>query len=184
MATNSSEILVGANGSVFVAPLGSTAPTDVSTALDVAFIDLGAVNEEGASLNNSVETSPIGIWQDFYPARTVVTGRGFSVSFALSQWNADTLKLAFGGGTVTDDLTVATYVPPSPEVLDERMLVLEWQDGTRIYRLVIPKGMVQEGVETSLTRSDNSELPITFAAASDGTNPVFSLLTNDAAFIA
>ena len=38
-----------ASGGVFVAPLGSAAPTDARTALDAAFVDLGGVGEDGVT---------------------------------------------------------------------------------------------------------------------------------------
>lgn len=187
MAVDASEILVGANGSIHVAPTGSTLPSDSTTALDAAFVDLGYVNENGAAITDSKTMQSIMVWQSFYPARRIVTARDFTVTFALSQWNGDTLPLAFGGGSITEpDPTGAPgeykFTPPDPETNDERALVLEWQDGTKNYRLVVPVGQVTDAVNTSLVRTDNAELPITFAVnGSDGSDP-YNFYTDDPAF--
>jgi hypothetical protein len=41
MALDSDNVRVAVSGAVYVAPTGTTAPTDSGTALDAAFIDLG-----------------------------------------------------------------------------------------------------------------------------------------------
>lgn len=187
MSYDADQILVGANGSVHVAPVGSTLPTDSGTALDAAFTDLGGVNENGASVQDAKTLQPIRLWQAFYAVRRVVTERDLTVTFALAQWNADTFPLAFGGGTITEpDPTGAPgeykFTPPNPQDRDERAFVLEWQDGTRNYRLVVPRVEVTDTVNTQLVRTNNAELPITLAVnGEDGVDP-WALYTDDPAF--
>ena len=41
------------NGAIFVAPVGSTLPTDASTVLDAAFINLGFISDDGVTLGTS-----------------------------------------------------------------------------------------------------------------------------------
>lgn len=185
MAYDADQILVGANGSIHVAPTGSTAPTDASSALDAAFIDLGAISDNGAAVQDAKTLQPIRIWQSFYPVRRLITERDFTITFALSEWSDATVELAFGGTVTEPDPTGAAgeykLTPPSPETVDERMLVLEWADGTKNYRLVIPSGMVQDAVNTQLVRTTNSELPITFGVTgTDGSDPWY-ILTDDPA---
>lgn len=178
MAIDTEEILVGANGTVYVAPTSASAPSGL-TALSSPWVDLGAVSDAGAAVSDSKAITDIRVWQSFYPARKIITSRDFTVAFALAQWNTDTLTLAFGGGTVTEDSGgFSTYTPPSPETLDERSLVLDWADGDRDYRLYIPKGLVAETVTTTLARTSNSELPITFAVIG-GTGSPWLIMTND-----
>lgn len=186
MAYDADQILVGANGSIYVAPTGSTEPTDATSALDAAFIDLGAISENGAAIQDAKTLQPIRIWQSFYPVRRVITERDFTLTFALAEWSKDTVELAFGGAVTEPDPTGAPgeykMTPPSPETIDERCMVLEWQDGTKNYRLVMPVGMVQDAVNTNLVRTDNAELPITFGVnGSDGSDPWY-LLTDDPSF--
>lgn len=186
MAYDADQILVGANGSIHVAPVGSTEPTDASSALDAAFIDLGAISENGAAIQDAKTLQPIRIWQSFYPARRIITERDFTVTFALAEWSANTVELAFGGTVTEPDPTGAAgeykLTPPSPEDIDDRCMVLEWADGTKNYRLVMPSGMVQDAVNTQLVRTSNAELPISFGVnGTDGSAPWY-LLTDDPSF--
>lgn len=183
MAIDATEVVVGANGQVYVAPVGSTAPTDAETAPAAAFVNLGYTSEDGATITDSRETENIGAWQSAYPIRRLVTSRELTVAFALRQWNESTVELAFGGGAVTGSTGDWVYTPPGPEELDERALILDWQDGDKEYRLYIPRGIVTENVETTLNRTSAADLPITFAAMpADDATPIYTLFTNDDAF--
>lgn len=183
MANDASEIIVAANGSVYVAEVGTTAPASESASLASGWKQLGFVTEDGVTFTDSKETEAVAAWQSFYPVRRIVTARDASVSFSLRQWNSDTVTLAFGGGTITEPTSGHyKYVPPTPSDVDERALLIDWQDDTRKYRLIIPKGMVSEAVETNLTRSGSSILPITFVATPDSGDDAYYLLTNDASF--
>lgn len=181
MATDADQILVALNAAVHVAPVGTTLPTDSDSALNAAFIDLGYTTQDGLKFSDQKSIEDIRAHQEFYPVRRIVTERASTVTFELEQWNGDTVRLAFGGGTVTEPTSGEyKYVPPSPETVDERSLVLEWQDGTREYRLVVPRGMVTETVETNLTRTGHAGLPITFSVLGEtGVDP-WQIYTNDA----
>ena len=49
-------------GALYWAPLGSTLPTDATTALDAAFLPLGYVSEEGLTNSNSRDNDEIHAW--------------------------------------------------------------------------------------------------------------------------
>lgn len=49
-------------GGLYVAPFGTTLPTDVDDVLDPAFQNLGYVSADGVSLNIDSATSPIEVW--------------------------------------------------------------------------------------------------------------------------
>lgn len=184
MGNDADEIVIAANGTVRVAPVGTAEPTTPTEAPAAAWVDLGYITEEGATFTDSKEIEDILAWQSFYPVRKIVTGKEAAVSFSLRQWNEATIPLAFGGGAVTNPTTgVWRYAPPSPEDIDERALMLDWQDGDKNYRLIIPKGLVTDAVETNLVRTDSAVLPISFAAipASTADDPWF-VLTDDLAF--
>lgn len=180
-----SEILVGANGTVRVAPVGTAAPADIASAFSGTWVDLGYTNQDGVTLTDSKTLATVDVWQLFYPARRIITGRSFTAAMVLAQWNEITVPLAFGGGTVTPTTgppAYYTYTPPAPSVLDERALAIEWTDGSRTYRLIIPKGVVTDNVSSKLTKAGPAELPLTFeATVADGSNP-YTLITNDPVF--
>lgn len=183
MTTNASELVVGANGSVHVAPLGTPVPTDPTTAYDAAFKDLGFNTEAGVKLRDAKTMQEIKGWQSFYTIRRIITARDLLITFSLMQWNEDTVPLAFGGGTITaTGGGVHKYTPPAPQTIDERMLGVDWVDGTKHYRLLVFRGMVTDAVETELTRQKESDLPIAFGLTADGVTDPWLLYTDDPAF--
>ena len=174
MAIDSSEIVVAGDATVSVGPVGSTGPTDVETALDAAFVDLGATSEDGIEWTPGMETEAISVHQALYAVRYVVTDRTLEFGFELLQWNQETLKLALGGGTITTTAgppAYYTYTPPAPEEIYYRALVLAWQDGDYTFRLHVPKVMVTDTSAITLARTDAAGIPLTLAVvATDGTS--------------
>lgn len=182
---SSTEVVVGANGRIFVAPTSATGPNDISdiNSLAAQFIELGYVSEDGAKITDSKTIEDIGAWQSFYPLRRIVTAREFTVEFAMRQWNDVNVSFAFGGGTVAaTGVTGWSYTPPDPSTIDERSLVLWWADGSKQYMLYIPRGIATSNTEANLTRTAAADLAITFSALSSGVTAAYQLFTNDPAF--
>lgn len=184
MPKETDQIVVGANGTVRVAPTTAVEPTDISVAFAATWVDLGFTSEDGVTVTDSKTTEAIPVWQLFYPARRIVTERELSVAFTLRQFSGNQVEFAFGGGAVSlDSAGKYRFTPPSPETLDVRKLAIEWTDGSKTYRLIIPKGMVTENVETKIARTNAADLPITFSVIGDDTIAApWYMLTNDPTF--
>jgi hypothetical protein len=179
---NATQIVVGANGQISVGPTTATAPSEISSAL-TGFSQLGFVSDAGANVSESKEITDVEVWQAFYPARKMITARQFEISFTMRQWNGFNIKFAFGGGTITSQGGGKwSFTPPSASVIDERSMVLDWQDGTKNYRIYVPRGLAIATVESTMVRTAASDLAITFAALSDGVTDPYKLYTDDAAF--
>lgn len=168
MAVDSTEVVVGANGAVYVAPAGTAVPTSPTATLAAAYVNLGYISEEGITFTGGSEQEDILAWQSFYPIRKIITARSAGVEFVMRQWNEDTVKLAFGGGSIDRNGTVTTYTPPTPDELDVRAMVLEWQDGDNNFRLVVPRGQVAGEVSTQIVRNSAADLAIAFSATPSG----------------
>lgn len=177
------EIVVGANGTIRFAPVGTAAPASEAAVVDAAWVDAGYASEDGVTFTDAKTLEEIPVWQLFGPARRIVSARDVTVAFALRQWSGPNLKFALGGGTITAPSPGHfKYVPPDPEDVDEKALMIDWADGTKLYRLVLIRGMVTENVETNLVRTAAADLPITFALNWDDAGDSWYLLTNDPAF--
>lgn len=184
MAKNAAQITLGADGSIYAAPPGTAEPADITTALSASWVDLGFVSEDGAEMTASMSMEEIRVWQSVYPVRRVVTERDFTLGFSLAQWNRDTIPFFFGGGNITGGSAGPwRFDPPDPSFIDERMLSLEWSDGTKDYRIVVTNGMVTDTDNTNLQRADAAWLPVTYGAlgGTAGTQPWY-LQTNDPSF--
>lgn len=179
------EIVVGANGTVWTAPVGTAAPADESAAPGVGWEDLGFTSEDGVTFSDGKTFEVIPVWQLFYPARRIITERETTLSFVLRQWSDLTLPFALGGGAVTvPSAGHYKYTPPDPEAITEKSLMVDWIDGTKKYRLVVVRGMSTEAVETNLVRTQAADLPVGFAVNGVETGAAWYLLTNDPAFAA
>lgn len=182
MAQTASEIVVAGGGSVHVAPVGTSAPTDPTSAYAAGWKEIGYTTEAGVKLHDAKTMVEIKAWQAFYPVRRIISARDFTVTFALQQWDYYTVPLAFGGGTITTPSAgVFKYAPPAAGDIDNRALGIDWNDGSTHFRLVIPNGVVQDAVDTELTRTKESDLPIVFGVTiSDGGVP-YTILTDASA---
>lgn len=186
------EVVVGANGSIWVAPVGTAEPADHDNAYPAGWVELGYTSEDGVTLNVGRTMADIPVWQSFFPVRRMVTARDMTAAFVLRQWNKATLVLAFGGGVITHVASSVgppavgehwRYDPPDPSVVDERMLGVDWVDGAKSYRLIVQRGQVAENAETKIARAAAADLPITFGILADDVNETpWYLLTNDPAF--
>lgn len=185
MPNNSNNVVVAADGKVYVGPTTATPPTNVAGAIVITagnFSELGFVSEEGATFTEGKDITDIAAWQSFYPIRKLVTGRTVEISFAVREFNKRAVEFALGG-TVTTNGAEWKYTPPSPSALGLKSLVLEWTDGIKVYRLYVPQGIVSEAVESTLSRTAAADLPITFSAIDPGTgSSIYTLFTNDVAF--
>jgi hypothetical protein len=185
MAFNPANVRVGANGSLHVAALDVDPPASISASYPTGWVDLGALSEDGVTLNRNPTVTDIGIWQSFYPVRSIMDSIEFTVAAVMREWGREQLILAFGGGTVTEDAPGEfRYTPPAPEFIDERQIIAEWIDGDNHYRAHITRAIISNNVETKLVRNAAADLPITMKTlGQDGVEPYF-LMTDDLAFSA
>jgi len=182
---NADAIVVGANGSIYAAPVDTAVPADISAALSEDWVDLGYVTEDGVAWTDGKSIQSVRAWQSFYDIRRIIESREGSLGFGLMEWKGGNVQLAFGGGEITEtalDSGLYEYTPPDPAHIDERALAVEWQDGEKNYRLVCLKGMVSENVETNIVRTGASVLPISFAFLGQDGQAVFRFQTDDPAF--
>lgn len=165
MSNNADEIVVAADGQISVAPFGTVLPTDVSTSLDAAFIELGYVDSSGVTFTATPSVTDVTSWQSATPTRRLVTARALTAAFQLQQFNLETFSLAFGGGEWAETGGTWRYDPPADtDALSDYSLVIDAEDGDRNMRWVVMRGNVTEAVTTNLTRTAAALLPVTFTA--------------------
>lgn len=179
---NPAEIVVGSDGKILTAPVGTAAPANASAAWPAGWVDLGYADEDGVTLRFGVDVESIKVWQQFFAVRRQVTDREATSAFNLAQWSAETVPFALGGADVTE-LTAGEYkiAAPTPQDLDERALGVEWVDGTKIYRFICPRGIVDDEVEVEINRSTPSLLPVGYSVLGPASGDAWYILTNDPA---
>ena len=169
-ATNVSTGKPNISGAVYVAPLGTTLPTDATTALDAAFVCLGYVSEDGLENNNELDVSEIKAWGGNIVYRSL---NGLDDTFSLSlieSENVDVLKNVYGDANVTVDANDNVTINIVAEDPQEKIWVFELaMRGGRSKRIVIPDGAVTARETITYNDSDAVAYGITVSAYPDST---------------
>ena len=110
-------------GSVHVAPLGTTLPTDATTALAAAFESLGYISEDGITNSTTRESASIKEWG----GSTVLNPQTefeatYKMTF-LDSVDLNVLKAVFGSANVTGTLATGITVKVNADELDEQQSI-------------------------------------------------------------
>ena len=156
-----------ATGAVYVAPAGTTVPTDATTALDAAFKNMGYISEDGYTQSTETETQDIKDWN----GRTVLTGQsGYTETHTVNfiETNIDTLKVVYGAANVTQAGNLITVKSNGAE-LEEHVVVIEIAlTGGRVRRIVIPKAKIADrSGEITYNATSAISYPAKFSASPD-----------------
>jgi len=135
----------GASGGVYTAPLGTTLPTDSTTALAAAYTALGYVSEDGVTNSNSPETDTGKAWGGDIVI-TYQTEKPDTFQFALIEsLNSDVLKAVYGSSHVTGSLSAGMTVTATSDEAEAKVWVIEvvMRDNT-FKRIVVPNARIIE----------------------------------------
>ncbi|MEH3055551.1 MAG: hypothetical protein PGN13_16360 [Patulibacter minatonensis] len=184
MALEASKLVIPFTGELFIAPAGTTMPADHAAVLPAAWVGCGYTTEDGPTFG--VDTSVVGIraWQSRSEIRRVLESIDHSVSMQLLQWSAHNLRLAFGGGTVST-ISAGKFkfvFPKDTDALPEFAAILQFQDGSKVYRLCYQRVTPADGGETTLSSTEPGSLDLSLAAMTPTDGETAYLLTNDPAF--
>lgn len=165
MALNADNVVVAANGAVYIAPEGTALPTDATAALNVAFVELGYVSEDGVEITPEITVEGIPAWQSLSPIRNLLTEYAITAEFTLLEWKEESLTLAFGGGVFTDNLDDTwDFLLPAPGEQTVYAMVIEGHDGTERYRLVLDRVQLEDTGAITLNKGEAAGLPVTVKA--------------------
>lgn len=176
--------LVGAYGDVYTAPSG-TAPPDTIDAPAAPWVLLGLVSEDGATWTPPTEeTTDIGAWQSLYPVRILTTSLSTSISFALMQWDRNTLPFALGGGTFSEDAvnSTTTYHPPAAGEAEERAIFIKVLDDPIKMGIYYPKGRISEREDAVFKKDEAALLGVTFGILGDTSLEPYNLIFDSTTF--
>lgn len=155
-------------GAVYVAPKGTTPPTDATTALGAAFKCLGYVSEDGLTNDNSPESETIKAWGGDR-VLTVQTSKDDTFGLTLIEaLNLYVLKTVYGEGNVTGALESGITITANSAELDEYVWVINMVlRGGVNKRIVIPDGKVSEVGTITYSDSDAVGYETTLQAMPD-----------------
>lgn len=168
-ATNVTTGKPNISGAIYTAPLGTTLPTDATSALDPStFVCLGYVSEDGLSNNNELSVEAIKAWGGNIVYRSLTEMNDeFGLSLIETE-NVDVLKTVYGESHVTIDADNNVSVDVVGEDPIERVWVFELAlRGGKAKRIVIPDGAITSRDEITYNDSDAVAYGITISAYPD-----------------
>ncbi|MFG2618028.1 hypothetical protein ACGFXC_10410 [Streptomyces sp. NPDC048507] len=185
MALRAEEVRVASTGNLYVAPLGTAGPTNVSTALPATWLDLGYFSEDGVVESWDDSTADITAWQNAAIVRTVITASKGSLAVTMIQTNKNTLQ-AFYKGSVTAVGTPTTEYKMDvvPIKAGPSAWVLDWFDGATQTRIWVPNGEVTARGAVTYSNAGAVSYPLTISVypSKDIAGNLMRKFSNDAAW--
>jgi hypothetical protein len=181
MSLAADEVRVGITGELFSAPVGTTAPTDSSTALDAAFTGHGYVSDDGVTetWDDSVDT--IVAWQNATTVRASRTESTMTLACTLLQTRGSNLELFYPGSSVEangDEYKIEVKPPTS----DRREFVLNVVDGDDLIRIYVGNGELTDRGDVPYKNGDAVMYPVTITAFPDTNGNLMVKFSNSAAW--
>ncbi|MFR3880463.1 MAG: phage tail protein [Oscillospiraceae bacterium] len=155
-------------GAIFVAPLGTELPTDATTALGVAFENVGYISEDGVVNTNSPDTDTIKEWGGASVGK-IDNGKDDTWQFTMIEaLNLAALKLVYGpdnvSGTLKEGITIKAN---SNEQADVCMVIDMILKGGALKRVVLPSAGVSEVGEVTYAATSAIGYQTTLLATPD-----------------
>lgn len=133
------------SGAIYSAPIGTTLPTNATTALDAGFGALGYVSEDGLVHSNSMTRDTFRAWGGDV-VDSEISEKTDTFKFTLIEsLNADVLKFVHGAGNVAGSLASGLTVKGNGIDPGEHSIAVEMiLRGGGAKRIVIPRGVLSE----------------------------------------
>src|SRR5262245_40386249 len=106
---NKDNITVAQMARVYLAPVGTAAPTGPAVAMPAAWKEVGLFTPDSLGWATDPSFEQIRSHQSRYPTRTIQTEDAATISVDLQEWTGENFKAVYGGGTV---VTVAAVTGP------------------------------------------------------------------------
>jgi hypothetical protein len=157
-------VRIGSTGGVYVAPSGTTLPTNATTALHATFqaANLGYMDENGVALAIDEEIQNIRAWQNGVTVRTVKSGQTTTVTFTPMETNSIVLNEWMPGG----------FSANAGEITAEQSTTKSWiveiLDQGNDIRLVIPSGQLTTRGTVTFSNGAAVTYPFTITCYPDG----------------
>lgn len=162
-------VLIGtSNGpGIWIAPVGTAAPADTTTAPAASWSTLGYLSEDGVTFATSTDSESITPWQSKSPVRTIITGRELTAEFTMLEFSAQNAALYFQQEVPTEtdgefDMTVR-----SDSAAKTYALLIDVKDADTVVRYFFPRATLSEAGDMEVTSSGALGLPVTMTAMDD-----------------
>ena len=167
---DATRIVVAQMARVWLAPVGTPAPTDPINAMPDDWREVGLFTPDSLGFSTDPSFEEVRSHQSNFPTRRFQTEDAATASVDLQEWSGENFKAVYGGGTLTAVAADLISTPPviahtkfSPPAIGGRSsvaCVIELIDGAKHYRRIIPGCEQGEGVEQTFEKTSESTLPL------------------------
>ena len=173
-------VRIGVTGEVNVAQVGSTAPTDATTALDAAFTGLGLVSEDGVTESWDDSVDNIKAWQNNMIVRAQTTDSVATFQFVMIETKGKTIEAYYKGSTITATGLGKWKIDVKGAQSDPRAWVIDVVDATKHYRIYVPTGEITERGEIVYSNGEPIGYDVTLTCYADANGVLFTKFADDA----
>jgi hypothetical protein len=162
---------------IWIAPTGTAAPTDCTTAPAAAWETLGYLSEDGVKFAVSTDSEKIMSWQSKSPLRQVITGRELNAEFTMMEVSAKQLALYFGNDEKGADMVLTPAATGKPELLKMTVktnaaaqnyaVMVDIHDTDNSMRIYFPRATLTDAGDIEITQAGVVGLPVTLSALDD-----------------
>lgn len=154
-------------GAVYRAPKGTTLPTDATTALASAFVDMGYISEDGVVNSNSPSSEKIKDWG----GQTVLIVKSdkpdtFKIKF-IEALNSAVLQTVYGSANVTTGTNTITVVANAKDTGEYVYAIDMVMTGGALKRIVIPCGVLSALADITYKNNEAIGYEVTLDALPD-----------------
>ena len=155
-------------GAIFRAPVGTVLPTDTTTALNEAFVQLGYVSEDGLVNSNSAETAEVKAWGGDVVLNPQ-TGKRDTFNFKLLEvLDINVLKAVYNDANVTESNGTITVNANSDEAEEAAWVVEMIMRGNKLKRITVPRAKITELGDIVYKDEEPVGYDVTIQAYADG----------------
>ena len=155
-------------GAIFVAPAGTTLPTDTETSLSAAFKDLGYVSSDGITNGTNIESNDTKAWGGD-TVLTTITSKDDTFKFNLIETlREDVLKFVYGSTNVSGSISTGLSISVSSQDVPEVSLVIDMlrRNNTK-QRICIPYAKISNVEDIVYNDSDATGFNTTLKCTPD-----------------
>ena len=189
MAIDATKVLVGApeqsstTGAVLYAPVGTTLPTDATTAPASGFEDGGYVSEDGLTISASFNTTDIKDWSKG-TIRTLLAEFTGEVTFSFVQTDYESLCAIFGSDHVTKTAATSSTgekitIKIGAHMAPAMSYIFNMKDGNARVRVVLPNAQPVLNGDLTFVAGDAIHWPVKLSCGADASGESIYIHTND-----
>jgi hypothetical protein len=179
---NAEEVRVAITGQLYKAPLGTTAPTNSTDALDPDFVGLGYVSEDGVTEGWSDSVDNIVAWQGATTVRSSRTETTATLACMLIQTRGSVLEAFHIGSNVGEPSAGNFRIDVLPTQADPSAWALDVIDGTKHIRIYVGNGEITERGEITYANGSAIGFPITITCYPDSSGILMVKFSDDVAW--